>query len=100
MKALGTFLAAAILSAALQSQLSSCLFSSDDCSCPPVPDFPARQAALPIVDAQAWSAQGDKDVLPTDPKGGTVEIAGDAVIIRYSKNGETQQLVYDVVPVR
>ena len=99
MKALATFLMTAVLSAVLHSQLSSCVLS-DDCSCPPIPDLPARQAALPIVDAQAWSAEGQDDVLPVNPEGGTVEVDGDQVIIRYSKDGDPQQLVYDVVPVR
>jgi hypothetical protein len=97
MKALGTFLIAAGLSAALHGQLSSCGFGGD-CSCPPVPDLPARQAALPIVQAQAWTTQGDEDVLPANPEGGTVEIDGDEVTIRYLKDGESRQLVYDVVP--
>ncbi len=99
MKALGTFLMAAMLSAGLQSQLSSCVFS-DDCGCPPIPDLPERQAALPIVQAHAWSARGDEDALPVNPTGGTIEIDGDQVIVRYVNDGEPQEFVYDVVPTR
>ena len=95
MRALLCLLGAACLGAAL-AQLGACV-QGDDCDCPPMPELPAVQAALPIREAQAYTAAGDDDVLPVDPRGGTLEITGEQVILRYDRDGTAHEVVYDVV---
>lgn len=101
MRAVLCFVAAIAISAAIQSQLTGCLLPlGDDCNCPPRPERPERQVALLIDGATAFSAAGNGDVLPVDPHGGTVEVTGDELIVRYEKNGMQREIVYAVEPAR
>jgi hypothetical protein len=95
-KALAAFVCAAALSAALQIGLSSCGF--DDCGCRALPEFPDHQPALSIVDADNFTAMGDVDPLPFDLVGGTMEIVGQQLVIRYVVDGDARETIYDIEP--
>jgi hypothetical protein len=92
MRALACFVAAACLGAAW-GQLSACGLDTD-CNCPATPDRPEAQT-LPINAASAYNAVGNDDVLPVDPRGGTIEITGDELIVRYEQDGTPREVVYD-----
>ena len=89
------FVVAALLGAATSGQLS-CILSNDDCNCPPTPERPDPQVALPINEASAYNSSGNEDVLPTDPRGGSIEVQGDQVVIRYEHEGMAREVIYDV----
>lgn len=95
-KALAAFVCAAALSTTLQVSLSSCGF--DDCGCRALPVFPDQRSALPIVDADNFSAMGDVDPLPFDFSDGTAEIVGQQLVIRYEVDGDAHETIYDIVP--
>jgi hypothetical protein len=63
-----------------------------------VPEFPEQQPALLIVDANNFNAMGNEDPLPFDLIGGTMEIAGQQLVIRYLVDGDAGETVYDIVP--
>jgi hypothetical protein len=88
---------AALVSAAIHSQLSGCF--SSDCSCPAFPERPKPQAALLIDEADAYTGAGDSDTLPVDPRGGTVELSADELVIRYEHEGMPHEVVYTVEPL-
>jgi hypothetical protein len=92
------FVVAGLLGAAWGGELSACVVSGD-CNCPPTPERPERQVELLIDEASAYSAVGNEDVLPTDPRGGSVEVTGDQVVIRYQHDGTARVVVYDVSPL-
>lgn len=96
MKALVAFACTAIVSAALQLSLSSC--ADNNCGCAPTPMFPAQRSPLPIAEADNFSAAGSTDPLPFDLTGGTMEIAGQQLVIRYEVDGDARETVYDIVP--
>jgi len=89
------FVVAALLGAATSGQLAACVLSND-CNCPATPARPEPQTALLIDEAAAYSAVGNEDVLPIDPRGGTVEVQGDQVVIRYEHEGMAREVIYDV----
>jgi hypothetical protein len=39
---------------------------------------------------------GNDDLLPADPRGGTVDVTGDQVVIRYEHDGMPREIVYAV----
>jgi hypothetical protein len=83
----------------LQMLLTGCLFGGlgDNCDCPRTPDQPEPQPPLVIGSAIAWTGAGEPDPsTPSDPLGGTIEVTGDRLIVRYPKNGEPRVVVYDV----
>lgn len=90
------FIVAAVVSAAVNSQLTGCSLSGGDCSCPPTPERPDRQAALLIDEVSAWDAFGNDDALHADPRGGTVDVTGEQLVIRYERDGMPRVVVYDV----
>jgi len=94
-KALATFFAAAASSALLQLQLNACLMSGD-CDCDRTPDRPAPQVELSIQHAYGFTNEV-LDELPFDPVGGTLEITGDQVIIRYEHEDQSRAVVYEVL---
>lgn len=96
MRAVVCCVAAALVAGVSTSQLSACFLSGDDCKCRPTPERPSVQAELPINEASAYDAIGNDDVLPTDPRGGTIEVEGDRVVIRYTQEGRAREVTYDV----
>jgi hypothetical protein len=90
-----------VISAAINSLLTGCLLAGgDDCSCPKTPERPERQAPLLIDEVAAWNASGNDDTLPADPRGGTAEVTGDQLVIRYERDGMSREVVYAVESVR
>lgn len=96
MRAVACFVVAALASAAINSQLAGCMGFGGDCSCPATPERPEPQGALFIDEVAAFSAAGGEDTLPTDPRGGTAELTGDALIIRYEHAGQPREVTYTV----
>ncbi len=97
MRAAISFVVAAVLSAAIHTQLTGCLFAGgDDCNCPRTPERPERQAPRLIDEVSAFNALGNDDALPLDPRGGTVEVTGDQLVIRYEHDGMPREVVYAV----
>ena len=95
-KALAAFACAAVAGAALQLSLSSC--ARNECGCPERPTFPAQRLPLAIVEAANYNAAGNRDPLPFDLTGGTMEIAGQQLVIRYEVDGDARETIYDIVP--
>lgn len=95
MRHLACFLAAALVSAAVQTLLSACSVA-DDCDCPPTPEAPDPQVVLPINEASAYTPSGSDDVLPIDPRGGEAELTRDELIIRYEDQGGQHEVIYSV----
>ena len=89
------FLATALLSFWLQLQTSGCVVRQE-CSCPRTPALPPPQAAIVIDEAKAFTARGDLDTLPLDPTGGTAEISGEHLTIRYLRQGLERVVTYDI----
>lgn len=96
MRAAIGFIVAALVSAALNSQLTGCLLSGNDCNCPPTAPQPQRQTALLIDEVSSWDVSGNDDALPADPRGGTVDVTGDQLVIRYERDGMLREVVYDI----
>jgi hypothetical protein len=86
------FAAAFGLCAALGSAAASC----SPCDCPAPPDRPGAQASLPIKDAMSYDSQGNLAVLTINPVGGTVEVTGDTVVVRYEEAGVQHEVTYSV----
>jgi hypothetical protein len=99
-KAVAFFVVATLLSATITSLSSGCVIGGGDCECPVTPDRPGRQAALPIDEASAFNEGGNDDPLPTDPIGGTVDVTGDQLVIRYTHAGAVREVIYDVSKLR
>jgi hypothetical protein len=63
-----------------------------ECDCPVTPDRPFPQPPLPISEANNY----DDGSLAINPRGGTLEIKRDAVVVRYEEMGVTHEVVYQV----
>lgn len=102
MRAATSFIVTAVISAAIHSQLTGCLFGGlgDNCNCPTFPELPEPQAALLIDEVSAWTVAGNDDTLPADPRGGTVDVTKDRLVIRYEHDGMSREVVYAVEPLR
>jgi hypothetical protein len=97
-KALITAFASSALVGALLGSLSN--GCSGDCECAPFPTLPEPSAPKTIVGVASYDARGETAALPIDPSGGTLELTGDRIIIRYA-TGESEHLVtYRIEPLR
>lgn len=95
MRVFVTFVATALLSGLLQFSASGC-FVGQDCDCPRTPALPQPQAAIEVDEAMAYTEGSDLDTLPIDPLGGTAEISGDRLTIRYLRQGLERVVTYDI----
>jgi len=87
------FAAAFGICALLGSAAASC---SSACDCKAPPPLPSPQPALPIADAHSYDAQGGEAILPINPVGGTLEVLGETLVIRYQEAGVQHEVVYFV----
>jgi len=92
----GAFMfAAGFVASALSGWLGAGCFGGD-CECPRTPERPAAQGPLRSLDVQSFDQTGNDAELEVKPESGTLEVTGDAVVIRYLQAGADHEIRYAV----
>jgi hypothetical protein len=73
---------------------------SADCRCPAKSALPEAQGPLPDLVVASYDANGNLDTTPVVPEQGSIELAGDSVLIRYTQDSVAHEVIYAVVDAR
>jgi hypothetical protein len=73
-----------------------CEFGSD-CDCPATPPQPATQAPIEGLTISSYGEDGNEVASEVEPDQGSIEVTGNAVVIRYRQGAADHEVRYTVL---
>ncbi len=70
------------------------------CPCPETPEYPEPQGPLSGLVVTSHDQYGKELPPPVEPEGGSIEVTGREVIVRYTQGSVAHQLVYAITGPR